>query len=257
MPEEGFCEPEALSELFSAYRKTHPQRGPKVASLSVQEDIPACSVDGLRILPGPFQDDDVSSPCIQWIGSDDTAIECRDGVLLVTQEDFDGLQPLYEKLEKKKCIWVITGACFLMALEHPHLDVGNPKTACTTLQGDRLAPNAQRSHLAHTNLTGAKSAYCGGELYFLKERGPDGRPRLIINGVSGRYPPYRFGHHKYTTCPARASLAGLYPQAGEKDELLVVAGLLKTYGYHVGVVGYDSELGRWKKWGRIKDVQWM
>lgn len=65
--------------------------------------------------------------------------------------------------ETNKYIWVITTAGLFMVFE------------------STKGPNRNRSGLCHSNITGGKKAYQGGELWFLRDNS------VVINFYSGRY----------------------------------------------------------------------
>ncbi|NEV77829.1 hypothetical protein DYI24_12340 [Rhodopseudomonas sp. BR0C11] len=67
--------------------------------------------------------------------------------------------------------------------------------------------------IKHSNLTGGKPAFCGGELLQIDER------TVVVNGRSGRYGP---------------------KTAGELDN---IAGCFRASGYDVWNMGYDEEAG--------------
>lgn len=69
----------------------------------------------------------------------------------------------------------------------------------------------------HTNLTGGKAAYVGGELWFTNEN------RLFLSGGSGRYPPRN---------PA---------------QLIGAAKVFESYQYEVTSLGWDYEINSAKR----------
>jgi hypothetical protein len=77
-----------------------------------------------------------------------------------------------------------------------------------------MTPGAAMLHdkvAKHTNLTGGRGAYCGGELWFHDEKS------LWISGGSGRYGPL------------------------SEEELSLAVTVFQEFGYHVNNLGWDSE----------------
>jgi hypothetical protein len=73
--------------------------------------------------------------------------------------------------------------------------------------------------IKHTNLTGGKPAFAGGELIWLGER------EVLVNGCSGRYGPL------------------------SADEMATAAKAFANAGYRVWSTGYDEGSGRCFKFG--------
>ena len=99
--------------------------------------------------------------------------------------------------ERKRCLWVILGHDVPFIRE------------CLS-----ATPPLQSGVCKHTNLTGAGSAHCGGEVWFVS------RTRLILNGASGRYPPR------------------------DETELMKIAMAFQNAGYEIWSMGWDTETNR-------------
>ena len=65
----------------------------------------------------------------------------------------------------------------------------------------------------HTNLTGGKQAYVGGQLWFIDRRG------MYVSGGSGRFPPL------------------------DEEQLTAAIAVFLSFGYQVTPLGWDSESG--------------
>lgn len=65
----------------------------------------------------------------------------------------------------------------------------------------------------HTNLTGGKQAYVGGQLWFTN------RSRMYVSGGSGRFPPL------------------------DEEQLTAAIDVFFSFGYQVTSLGWDSESG--------------
>ena len=70
----------------------------------------------------------------------------------------------------------------------------------------------------HTNLTGGKEAYLGGEMWFTSNAA------LYVSGGSGRYPP------------------------ADRSQLEEAARVFQSFGYAVTLLGWDGEIGVAKRY---------
>lgn len=92
-----------------------------------------------------------------------------------------------------------------------HLFVVIPHQIMYALESCTFGKKLPRGNICHTNLTGGKPAYCGGELWFCSTH------EVAISGASGRYPP------------------------NTKEEMEAVETLFIKHGYVIRSLGWDEE----------------
>jgi hypothetical protein len=93
------------------------------------------------------------------------------------------------------------------------------------LEKGETGTSLSRGRLAHTNLSGGREAYCGGELWFSDESS------FWITGSSGRYKPR---------------------SVEELDEVVTA---FRSAGYKVASCGWSEQLGRFMRFPR-GEVVW-
>ena len=126
-----------------------------------------------------------------------------DGVIMLQQAPASQVQlgrPSRSVVERgvNTYLWVIDDSGIPYIIEHPLPCLGG------------VPPK-------HTNLTGGKGAYAGGEMWFASEE------RLFLSGGSGRYPPR------------------------SEDQLTDATKVFESYQYEVTSLGWDAETGYTKR----------
>ncbi|MEO5347489.1 MAG: hypothetical protein H7834_14095 [Magnetococcus sp. YQC-9] len=233
----------AMNEVFSDYRISHPLRRPK-KMIQGREAVQINEADGLKILVELADTNEVKS---FW---GDSIVE--DWPLACGNND-DSTEPEEPLPRPEKNIWVVRKEDFALVLEQKCDHNGH---VSSTIQGEPIL-NEPRPWLSHTNLTGGEEAYCGGEMWAV--RCVSGEVELVLNGCSGRYPPF----HKLLVESGAAyhheepdlldKLLKLYPDTGS-HELESVANRLSMAGFRVVYVNFDAEKGTWRRLIRPCDL---
>lgn len=144
--------------------------------------------------------------------------------LLTTEE---GLRE-FDEAPNEEAAWAPTPRSEEGAALNRHLWVVTKASVPYALESSPFSQTLESRVIKHTNLTGAKPAITGGEMWFV-----DGAT-IIINGCSGRYGPQ------------------------SEEQLRSAALAFKSCGFQVGYIGYNELLA---EWGEIVeddgDLQWV